>query len=212
MQHDNFSSAESVTGHLYNAFFTLMQGIPANEELPDESDTVHEEFQVTFTEELADLTEEIEVENVAMGIEETKEGNKEHELLYEDSRITVGESLLLTMAFVIRHKLSMVATNDLISLLELHCPKGNNAAKALGQFREYFKYLKHPMKKHFCCCNPKCQVYISDGKPKNGDVCRICSTPLSEESFFIELPVEDQLQTILSRKFYNTCACNTLCL
>ena len=32
----------------------------------------------------------------AMGIEETKEGNKEHELLYEDSRINVGESLPLT--------------------------------------------------------------------------------------------------------------------
>jgi len=42
-------------------------------------------------------------------------------------------------------------------------------------------------------------VYVSVGKPKDGDVCRIRSGPLSEKSFFIELPVEDQLQTILSR-------------
>ena len=31
----------------------------------------------------------------------------EDELLYEDSRITVGESLLLTMAFIMRHKMSL---------------------------------------------------------------------------------------------------------
>ena len=123
-------------------------------------------------------------------------------MLYQDSRITVGESLALTMAFIVWHKLSTVASNDLISLLELHCPKENNAVKGLSQFKEHFQYLKHPMKKHFCCPNPKCQVYISVGKPKDGDVCRICSGPLSDKSFFIELPVEDQLQTILSRKLY----------
>ena len=142
------------------------------------------------------------MEKVALGVKETEDKSIEHELLYQDSRITVGESLALTMAFM-RHKLSMVASNDLISLLELHCPKENNAVKGLSQFKEHFQYLKHPMKRHFCCPNPKCQVYISVGKPKDGDVCRICSGPLSDKSFFIELPVKDQLQTILSRKLYN---------
>lgn len=136
---------------------------------------------------------------MASGVEETKDESIEHELLYQDSRITVGESLALTMAFIMRHKLSMVATNDLISLLELHCPKENNAVKGLSQFKDHIQYLKHPMKKHFCCPNPKCQVYISVGKPKDGEVCRICSGLLSDKSFFIELPIEDQLHTILSR-------------
>lgn len=164
----------------------------ANEEVHEESTSVHDEIQGTFTEELADLIEEIEVEKVVAGTEETKEESIEDELLYEDSRITVGESLLLTMAFIMRHKMSMVASNDLISLLELHCPKENNTVKGMSQFREYFQYLKHPMKKHFCCPNPKCQVYISAEKPKDGDVCRICSESLSGKSFFIELPIEDQ--------------------
>lgn len=119
----------------------------ANEEVHEESTSVHDEIQGTFTEELADLIEEIEVEKVAAGTEETKEESIEDELLYEDSRITVGESLLLTMAFIMRHKMSMVASNDLISLLELHCPKENNTVKGMSQFREYFQYLKHPMKK-----------------------------------------------------------------
>ena len=203
---DNVSLiSEKAVDHNFDEFVSLMQNIPANEEFPEESNTVHEEIQDTYmySEELASLIEEIEVEKVALDVEETKDESKEHKLLYEDSRITVGESLALTMAFIMRHKLSMVASNDLISLLELHCPKENNAVKGLSQFKEYFQYLKHPMKKHFCCPNPKCQVYVSVGKPKDGDVCRICTGPLSAKSFFIELPVEDQLQTILSRKLYN---------
>lgn len=201
---DSFIS-ENAADHKFNEFVSLMQDIPANEEFPEESNTVQEEIPDTYmyAEEVASLIEEIEVEKVAFGVEETKDKSTEHELLYQDSRITVGESLALTMALIMRHKLSMVASNDLISLLELHCPKENNAVKALSQFKEHFQYLKHPMKKHFCCPNPKCQVYISVGKPKDGGVCRICSGPLSDKSFFIELPVEDQLQTILSRKLYN---------
>ena len=197
--------SENAADHKFNEFVSLMQDIPANEEFPEESNTVQEEIPDTYmyAEEVPSLIEEIEVEKVAFGVEETKDKSTEHKLLYQDSRITVGESLALTMAFIMRHKLSMVASNDLISLLELHCPKENNAVKALSQFKEHFQYLKHPMKKHFCCPNPKCQVYISVGKPKDGGVCRICSGPLSDKSFFIELPVEDQLQTILSRKLYN---------
>lgn len=168
-----------------NEFVSLMQDIPANEEFPEESNTVQEEIPDTYmyAEEVASLIEEIEVEKVAFGVEETKDKSTERELLYQDSRITVGESLALTMAFIMRHKLSMVASNDLISLLELHCPKENNAVKALSQFKEHFQYLKHPMKKHFCCPNPKYQVYISVGKPKDGGICRICSGPLSDKSF-----------------------------
>lgn len=160
---DNVSLiSENAADHKFDEFVNLMQDIPANEEFPEESNTVHEEIPDTYlyAEQLASLIEEIEVEKVAMGVEETEDESTELELLYEDSRITVGKSLALIMAFIMQHKLSMVASNDLISLLELHCPKENNAVKGLSQFKEYFQYLKHPMKKHFCCPSPKCQVYV----------------------------------------------------
>ena len=155
---------------------------------------------VLITEDVADLLEEIEVENPAVNIEETRNTNVENELLYENSRITVGESLLLIMAFIMRHKLSLVASEDLIGRVELHCPGQNNALKGLSRFREFVQCLKHPMKKHFSCPNPKCRVYISASKPQDGDVCRICKEPLSEKSLFLELPVEEQLKTVLSCK------------
>lgn len=167
------------------------------------SSVVEDAYQEVLTEDVADLLEEIEVENPAVNIEETRNTNAENELLYENSRITVGESLLLIMAFIMRHKLSLVASEDLISLVELHCPGQNNALKGLSRFREFFQSLKHPMKKHFSCPNPKCRIYISASKPQSGDVCQICQEPLSEKSFFLELPVEEQLKTVLSRKWHS---------
>lgn len=107
------------------------------------SSVVEDAYQEVLTEDVADLLEEIEVENPAVNIEETRNTNAENELLYENSRITVGESLLLVMAFIMRYKLSLVASEDLISLGELHCPGQNNALKGLSRFREFFQSLKH---------------------------------------------------------------------
>ena len=45
---------------------------------------------------------------------------------------------------------------------------------------------------------------MSAEKPKDGDVCRICSKSLSGKFFFIELPIEDQLQTIMLHRFNST--------
>ena len=203
------SSESSAAADVFSEILSLMQAEhiqpQATEESNEESRETGQldEIQGACTEELADLIEEVEVEKLDVGTsEETSDGNLENQL-YENGRITVGESLLLIMAFIVRHKLSMVATNDLISLLELHCPKDNNAVKGLSKFREYFQHLKNPLRKHYACPNPKCQVYISASQPKEGDVCGTCGTPLSEKSFFIEFPIEDQLQTILSRKFHN---------
>ena len=36
-------------------------------------------------------------------------------------------------------------------------------------------------------------MYISSEKPKEEDVCKLCGDRQSENSFFIEVPVEDQI-------------------
>ena len=77
--------------------------------------------QVELTEDIADIMEEIEIEDANMESQNINENN-ENNLLYDEAKITVGESLLLVMAFIVRHKLSMVAAADLLKLIELHCP------------------------------------------------------------------------------------------
>ena len=51
--------------------------------------------------------------------------------LYQDSPLSVAESSLLLMAFSVRHKLSGVALEDLLELIQLHCPKPNKCITEL---------------------------------------------------------------------------------
>ena len=50
---------------------------------------------------------------------------EEDEPLFVGSPVSASESALLIMAFAVRHKLSGVALQDLLSLVALHCPKPN---------------------------------------------------------------------------------------
>lgn len=70
---------------------------------------------------MVDLFEEIEVENLVVNIEEIRNINVENELLYENFRIIVGESLFLIMALIMRYKFFLVVIEDLIDLVELYC-------------------------------------------------------------------------------------------
>ena len=97
------------------------------------------ETQAELTEDIADLMEENDIEEASV---ENQNENNEHNLLYEQAKVTVGESLLLIMTFSMRHKLSMVATADLLKLIELHCPLSNLAISEMREFRQYFKQLK----------------------------------------------------------------------
>ena len=72
--------SENAADHKFNEFVSLMQDIPANEEFPEESNTVQEEIPDTYmyAEEVASLIEEIEVEKVAFGVEETFQSTGKH--------------------------------------------------------------------------------------------------------------------------------------
>lgn len=125
------------------------------------------------------------------------------DLLYEGAQITCNESLLLTMAFSLRHKISMTAVGDLIELLRIHCPEENSLVSKIAQFQQHFRKLKHPIKQHFCCPNVNCQVYLSSVTLPKGDTCKVCGEHLSSSASFIEVPVEEQLSTVLSSKLHN---------
>lgn len=107
-----------------------MQQLSAdNEDLHEDSMKAAHEINHKYFYRRGDLIEDtVTVENMTVNIEEAIHQNgeigHEDEMLYEHgARITVGESLVLTMAFIMRHKLSIVASRDLITLLELHCPE-----------------------------------------------------------------------------------------
>lgn len=121
--------------------------------------------------------------------------------LYKDSMISVSESSLLIMAFAVRHKLSGVALEDLLELIHVHCPKPNKCITEIREFQLFFQALKHPILKHYYCPNTVCKVYVGSSEPENGTKCAVCATTLCRSAYFIEIPVVEQLKTILSRMF-----------
>ena len=83
--------------------------------------------------------------------EDTATSSTTAELIYEGAQITYDESLLLTMAFALRHKISLAAVDDLLELLRIHCPEVNSMVQNISQFQQHFRKLNHPIKQHFCC-------------------------------------------------------------
>ena len=67
--------------------------------------------------------EEIEIEEASV---KNQDENNENNLLHEQVKMTVRGSLLI-MTFSMKPKLSLVATADLLKLIELHCPLSNLA-------------------------------------------------------------------------------------
>lgn len=132
--------------------------------------------------------------------EDTATSSTTAELIYEGAQITYDESLLLTMAFALRHKISLAAVDDLLELRRIHCPDVNSMVQNISQFQQHFRKLNHPIKQHFCCPNKNCQVYVSSSVRQKDDTCKVCEEHLCSKAFFIELPVEEQLSTVLSSK------------
>ena len=118
--------------------------------------------------------------------------------IYLDAPVTVADSSLLLMAFAVRHKLSGIALEDLLELIHFHCPKPNKCITELKEFQLFFQALKHPVVKHFYCPNVVCKVYIGTSQPETGAKCAVCGTIVGSSCYFIEIPILEQLKTILS--------------
>ena len=127
--------------------------------------------------------------------------DRDDQPLYQDSSLSISESSLLVMAVAVRHKLSGVALEDLLELIHLHCPKPNKCITEMKEFQLFFQALKHPIVKHYYCPNIVCKVYIGTSESESGTKCAVCATTLCHSAYFIEIPVMEQLRTILSRMF-----------
>lgn len=152
---------------------------------------------------LCDLTFNEEIPDMECFRETSQEETlrDDNQPLYQDSQISIAESSLLLMAFSVRHKLSGVALQDLLELIQLHCPKLNKCTTELKDFQLFFQALKHPIVKHYYCPNKNCKIYIGTSQPESEANCAVCGTPLCSSAYFIEIPIVEQLRTILSGKF-----------
>lgn len=115
--------------------------------------------------------------------------------LYSGAPLTSSSSIVLLLSFVMKHKLTREAFNDLLSVIEAHCPRPNNCKTSVKTLLEFVSQAKEDIQKHYFC--GYCKAYFGKGTGN----CNICGRSISKaDGFFIEVPIEKQLQTFFRGK------------
>ena len=135
--------------------------------------------------------------------EENTPGPKEkadldQEPLYKGGIVTLGSVMVLLVLFVIRHNLTSEALENLLSIIATLLPGASILPSSVSRFKKYFANLKHLFVFHHYC---SCFAYISQRGVKQCTNSH-CLKDLSAKggtSYFIEIPIVDQLQTMFTR-------------
>jgi hypothetical protein len=115
--------------------------------------------------------------------------------LYPGSPVTIAESLQMILTFALSHSLTGKCLGDLLQLVSAHCIQPNNFKPSFYYFRKFFANMDVPLNRHYYCCS--CMRSL-DGR----EVCNVCPGN-KETSYFITMPLEVQLRTMMKRRnFY----------
>lgn len=118
--------------------------------------------------------------------------------LYDNAPLTLGESVLCILTFMIRHKVTRTLLSDLLSLISLHCIQPNFCIKTLYYFDKFFKNIRSPIRRHFFCS--ACFSKLENQKSS----CPKCNVN-QEVSYFIQIPLIPQLINLFKRpNFYQS--------
>lgn len=149
----------------------------------------------------ADLLKELRTLNNVQKVstEEAYSQNSDDQL-FPNSQLSLKESVILLLGIVTRHQLTGVALEDILSFLRLVCPKENKVPKDAREVFSFFQNHSQKIVKHFYCPNKKCQTYVSHTTLHGQESCGFCKGNLSEDAIFLEIPIQEQLKTILSSK------------
>ena len=122
--------------------------------------------------------------------------SKPDDVLYSGAPLTSSISFVLLLTFVMKHKLTREAFNDLLLVIEAHCPRPNNCKTSVKKLLEFASQANGDLEKHYFC--DYCKAYFGKGTGN----CNICGERISKDGgFFIEVPVEKQLKMFFTGKF-----------
>lgn len=115
--------------------------------------------------------------------------------------ITSSMSTTLLLSFVMKHKLTRETFNDLLAVIEAHCPRPNNCKTTVKQQLDFLCQAKEGVNKHYFC--KYCKAYYGKGIDAGvSGNCSICGKVISNKSqeFFLEVPISNQLQKFFAGK------------
>ena len=80
--------------------------------------------------------------------------------LYEGCKISLGSTIVIIMALVLRHQLSWAAVDDLLTLLNLLLPVTSLLLRTRHTFEKLFRCAKNVIDLHYYC--PHCYSCVSN--------------------------------------------------
>ena len=117
-----------------------------------------------------------------------------HFPLYEGCRVSVGAAVVLIMTLTLRHNLSWVAVEDILTLMNFLLPISSLMPKSRYLFEKLFMARRNLIDVHYYC--PFCFSYITDSHTSSCARClKTIDTDLYKSGhFFLHLPLEHQLR------------------
>ncbi|XP_078584067.1 uncharacterized protein LOC144866504 isoform X1 [Branchiostoma floridae x Branchiostoma japonicum] len=113
------------------------------------------------------------------------------EELYPGAPITTVVSYALIMMFGIKHNLTYVAFQDLIKLIQAHCPKSKKLARSLYKTKKFFtdRLCKETKQTTHYCCRICQKILAGENSVCDNDKCRN-----AKAMEFYSLDIESQIQ------------------
>ncbi|XP_070554078.1 uncharacterized protein [Ptychodera flava] len=121
--------------------------------------------------------------------------------IYRGHTMSVSVSMLLILMYTVTHSVSGTQLQDLLTLISLHCLEQHPGLKSLFHFKKYFSELESPLIKHYYCS--RCLTPVKSNQTIcTNTFCLYDLTSLKSKSYFLEIPIESQLQNLFSRQSF----------
>ena len=118
--------------------------------------------------------------------------------LFRGSSITVMKSMLLLLAILLHHNVTMTCLSDNITFSNFDCLCQDLKKNSLYKFRKFFSLGKNSyIKKHHYCTTCLSALITSE------EICPSCQK--KKNGYFVQLPFLEQLKEMYKRRdFYNS--------
>lgn len=131
-------------------------------------------------------------------VDNNDKSNASYILLYENSNITVDESVFNLLDFYIQHRLSKSASKNALRTQLVGLPSDNRMHKTVSKLLQFIDNISptYEVMKHYYCKN--CLFYIGI-KIEHVLECPSCNITKNDFDFFFESNLEDQLKYLFEK-------------
>ena len=180
----------------------ILEWFAETDDRPSEEDTADDAFD-WFSELNLDeneMADDYNKMNSNLLSDETETDNLNDSLIYPGHYLAVHMSVLMIWMYVINHCKTGEELSNLLTLIGFHCITPHPALKSVYMFKKYFANAKSPLVKHYYCSYCLTSLNCNATKTCTNEFCLRDLSKKTSKSYFLEIPVESQVQNLFKRE------------